>query len=574
MHIDFIKDKEYSKLQPSFNEKKRVFNMMRTHLYGITPVNIFKQRHPNESKDKYAHEYRVNNYRAITLAWFQQAVCDVQEVLTNIKPTINWNTQTNNKQKIESIKFVSSNRRLNLWQWFAMDLSLNYLADANSYLVVLPNHPTSRFIPSYEYELPNFDAIKEQKIDIEVKYINCTDIRNVDNERIEFYAGEYEYKKGLKAPYYYIITKDSTSIEIPNSDGKATIMPLYANNLQYVPFVALGNIEVEDENANKYYISELFGASQYADLLIGQYSDLQISLKRFTYPRHYMHAPKCPNTNCEYDDKLKCYADSGSTCNTCHGSGYVQEMSNLGARVIEVKSGFEETGELRIPEAFVSPPTDGTRLSYEYCEYVERKVVSSLCIATQNVTNQSAESKGYDMRHKVSRNARIVTHLLTIYEIAINIIDEYLGGNGNNSVVIPESFDIYEANDIAGMIVEAKNSKLPDVALIELTKMYLLKKYGANIINKKIIDYLAIYDRFFVFANEEKLTAKAIYGESLTTIDYLLNDKAWAILQGYAEREPAMFVKMTMDEINTFVRNEINKIYPAPLLAPEILPIQ
>lgn len=553
----------YNRSNQTKEKKEQACSTMKRHVYGTAPETIFKERHPLESKDEYAIEYRKRNFRNNTVSYFQQAINDINLVLVNNPPNVVWSDTTEIQAYIKQIKFITKNNRLNLWDWFVKKVLSEYIVDANAYLVILPKHPKTPFPKRYTETLPNFNQIINQKIEVEVKIIPTSSIVEEKDNYIKFRAGEYEIRNGILQPYYIILSAEKTEVELPNKDGKYEKHLYYLNNLQYKPYVVLGNIEVKNENEECYHISELYGSALIADMLIGQTSDLQIAMKRFTYPRHFMHEYECPN-GCEYSEEKKCHIDikTGSTCSSCGGAGYTRETSVLGSRVIPVKRGMEETTELKIPEAFISPPTDGTRLSFEYCNYLEDKLIASLCILNQNMTNQSGVSKSYDLQQKISRNARIVTHLLTLYEIVINTISEYLNGSSNNHVVLPEEYDIFDIDDIAAEIANAKANNLPDAALTELTKKYLLKKYGKNAINEKIVNYLSIYDRFFNLSQNEKAQTKALYSNTISNTELLHSQLSWSILQAYAQESPNKLLKLTNQEIYNYVIENIKNIYP------------
>ena len=72
----------------------------------------------------------------------------------------------------------------------------------------------------------------------------------------------------------------------------------------------------------------------------------------------------------------------------------------------------------------------------------------------------------------------LFSYLYNIYEYLLNIIDEYRIGKGTINVIFPEEMDVRNANDILFEITEAKKNNLPNAVLVELTKKYLLKKFG------------------------------------------------------------------------------------------------
>ena len=111
-----------------------------------------------------------------------------------------------------------------------------------------------------------------------------------------------------------------------------------------------------------------------------------------------------------------------------------------------------------------------------------------MCVLNQNMTNQSAQAKSYDVSHKVDLVTRIVMYLYVQYENVLNIIDMYRGGAGMINIGFPDNFDVRNQTDLLTQINQAKAVGAPYACR---TNRCLIKNFGDNKINIFIIEYLS-----------------------------------------------------------------------------------
>ncbi len=177
---------------------------------------------------------------------------------------------------------------------------------------------------------------------------------------------------------------------------------------------------------------------------------------------------------------------------------------------------------------------------------------------SQNMTNQSAESKSYDVSHKVDRNTSIIIDLYLTYANILNIIDLYRGGKGNIKISFPQDFDVRNADDILYQLSEAKKSGAPYIVQVELTKRYLLKNFGDNNINHFIVEFLSNADKLFAYGTDELQTAKATFGSDISTKDVLLHHQGFQILRKLIDSDESILEKK-YDEVKAIIDKEIDK---------------
>ena len=484
-----------------------VFKRMRVHNQGITPLHIFEERRPLESEDENALTYRANNSRPITKDEFDKAISHYQELAQNVDVVIDYKTSTN-KDYIESLLINNGLKKQSLKEWFFKKVGSYKQTDPNAVVVILPKHTSEVFVPSYKNEIPNFNNIVTNKIEVDIRLISHSSIKYIDAETLVFKGGSYEYKYGYNSDYFYIVTKERTTILKPKEEGNKLVYVeelFYNNNLDFVPFTVIGTkliTEVEDDSAEiiEYYTSDFIGACAWGDLALGQNSDLQISEVRFIFPRHWKIKVKCDNQDngCHLDQLSGKYVvEKDTICQRCKGTGYVMDSSPLGTTFIDSKD--LEDGKFAVPEGFVTPPSDILKHSAERVAYYFSNMRKSLGLTDQNMTAQSGESKSYDYIHTIAMNTIIVTDLYNTYEYILNVIDQYRNNKSGINILFPDDFDVRSADDILFEITEAKTKNLPNSIISELTKKYILKKFGKTKETEKIVNFLSIYDKLFIY---------------------------------------------------------------------------
>lgn len=529
---------EFEKKHKCHDEWAKIVETMKVHLAGAVPSNLFKQRRPMESKTNSSLTYREENYRNVTKSMFDLAIDQTTEVAN----TIDYNLKAGDKtlEAITKYKLHDGYKSVGLKSWVIDFIGRYKQYDPNGVVSVMPVHPTEKFMANYDYNIPNFNNVINTNIGFEVYLVPSADIIDITDDEILYKAGSWIVNdKGQKYPYYVHQDKNIITIIYPtevHSEGKKSIEwlqhPYYNYNGETYPSFVIGGkpVTLTDENGEvyQYFQPDFFGAAQVADLLIGIQSDLQVIESRFTYPEKWLKKKACNNTCMPAANGVHYIGED--VCSTCRGSGFIFDTTPFGVHHLDDQEDFTESGQVKPPVGFITPDTSILKHDADRLDYYYKWLMRELGLNVQNLTDQSGESKRYDMMQRISMISNIVIDIYRLYENIVVAISTYLNDATEVKGTLPDDFDVKNSADIQSELIEAKKSDLPYPVLVELTKKYILSKFGNNEINKKKVEYLALNDKLFVYGIEDLRNAVATFGSEITAQDKMAHIMGWQVL--------------------------------------------
>lgn len=576
-YLSIITDKYKSHVKDKWRE---IYSIMAVHTQAVIPTDIFRKRRPLESENDAILGYRKDNHRPVTKDEFDKAISDYITTAMGIDVTVDY-SDSDVLEYEKNIELKDGFKTVTLKDYIIKKIGSYKQTDPNACIAVIPKHTDIEFIPNFNYEIPDFNTIRNKKIDIEIVLVTHNNIIYSDSDTFIFRAGKYKYgiKNNEETDYYYVLTKEQTYLIYPIKGKERRYdyvqHPLYANNLKQIPVINIGSKKIIEQydsgDVLEYFVSDYHGAAAWGDLFVGQNSDLQVCEVRYVYPRHWRIKVACNNIEegCHIE-KNKYVTDNGETCSVCKGTGYIMDTTPMGTMMID-KGGllYGNDGKFQQPEGFITPPTDILKHSADRSIFYFEKMLSSLCVLNQNMTNQSAQAKSYDVSHKVDLVTRIVMDLYIQYENVLNIIDMYRGGTGMINIGFPENFDVRNQTDLLTQINQAKAVGAPYVILVELTKRYLIKNFGDSEINIFIVEYLSKYDKLFAYGLDEIQTVKSIFGSDITQLELLLHTQGYQILKELIQNDSTLLEK-DFEYIKLILDKELQK-YVVPLSTNNVL---
>ena len=579
------------KKRPSVSKKwEFVKDIMATHISGKPPTRLYRTRRPLESTNAYALTYREENFQPITKQPFLTAIAAILESANHIYISVDGLTDTT-EEWLKDYHIHASGKMYDLKDYVVNYVGKMIESDPNAVLVHLPVHPTEELIPDYREELPNFNNIQNQYIDIDTKIISSDWIHLVTQYELWYNAGEWIYKADEKkehtAPYYFMLTAEATRIAIPYmADGKIEyrVEDYYFNDLDHPPFTIIGNNTVMEEIdgvVEEYNESTYSGGVAIANKMLGMDSDADILNTRYTYPEKYMHVERCGHPQCvSCSDPKSPYSGlhviydftdpdnpTCSPCNQCGGTGNAMpDTSPLGTHFVAKSDVFDENGKFTPLIGFVTPPLDAPKYMAEQVAYMYERMERALFIMSQNMTNQSGESKAYDVKQKVAVISRAVKNIYSIYESSLNTISGFLRQPEEVEVLLPPDFNIKTSQDITIELGDARNTS--SLYTSELTKELVLKKFGNTAENRRVVEFLELTDLLFGMTPDEVLKTVISYPQSMRARLQVIHDKALAVLNKIV-RENENFLSLTDEQLKALFDAQIDILLPpAEIVSP------
>lgn len=513
-YIEIIEKFQHPKKEKWANVRQT----MGVHINGESPECIFKERRPQESSNKEILEYRLANYRSITVNEFNKAINDIISVAKGV----DYHCNEPEKEKEYNQDIWYGWKRIDIKTWFIEVLGRYKQLDPNAIIVLLPKHEDD-LLPDYNYELPDFNEMINQKVYLYPQLVESEDIIKVSENHVIFKGGDWQLIDETR-PYYFVIDDESWKLIYPEKRGKEIVYikyDYYMNEQGQYPILPVGQLL-----NNGYYLPDYWGAAQWGDKAIGQDSDLQICERRFTFPRHWAIKVNCPSPTSNIQAGKCIDVETGHLCTTCGGNGYIVDATPFGTRLIDPNGNIEDS-KFSAPEGFVSPPSEILKHSADRVDYYLGQMLTSLGIFKQNMTNQSGVSKEYDLIHKENTVSNIITDIYNSYEMFLNFNDIYTGGSGGIVITLPEKIDVTNESDYQYKIEQAKKTGQPDSVVRSLIKTYLSKKFE----NVRLVEWLSKYDKLFPYNAEEIIRIKAALGSQITDRDVLLHYQGFELLE-------------------------------------------
>ena len=571
--------------QPVSSKWDEIRSYMDTHIFGANPERLLRNRRPLESTNSFALQYRLDNFQPITKEPFNLAISSIIEVADQLSINI-VGLEPDTEDYLADYRINIAGKDYNVKEFFTSYIGKMAEADPNGCVVVMPVHPTQEFIPQYDAELPNFEAVKNQRIDTDIIFVSSADIHYRDEKNILFVGGDWIYRDGDKdesAPYFWHLTADETVLYYPYKDDKQVVyVPyLYYLNMTEKPLhrVIGDNRVVEEITYEKgqflsqkgrytveYQESHFSGAVAIGNSVIGIWSDSQIIDARFTYAEKIASYQACDNNcskyldvNSPFTNKNVIYNADGSCsiCSKCNGTGRVKpDTTPLGTHIMVKEDMFDDAGKFIPPVFFVDPPRGANEYMRKAWHEDLDEMKLALYVIKQNGTNQSGESKKYDYKQKVTIVTNAVKNIFRLFQFALNTVQELRGGERQVRVMLPIDFNVRDSQDVIMELQDAEGASSDYRG--ELHSQLMLVRFGNTAENRRIVEFLETYDKLYGKSGDDIIKAKGLFGDAISARDMIVHDKGWSILKRFSKQED--FLTMSDDKLKAVFDKEVDKV--------------
>ena len=545
-------------IEASLEKKREVFNLSQVVFNGTTPKDILEKRRPLESKDNWTLDYRLENYYPIQVSLFRRAMNDYLQVLNKADIQIITNSKAMETWLKDEQYFVN-NRYLSVQDWLFNYISQERQKDPNAVLVPIVNFDfEKRFDNGFSNTkdetkngIPFFDTSNKSP-NVDILYINYYDVIESTENNLKVRAGKWVYEiidgKDQSADYYIEADKKYYYLTIPerktNEQSFVYVKyPYYTHDLGQTPYVSIGGATMtdfdSDNNKFEYNVSDYYGAISFACYMVATMSDKQVIEARNNFPIKYRFQAKCTAHGCE--NGYCGIGESRTKCTVCDGTGYQKDTNPFGDFVYEMSGSFldDSTRTIAQPINYVVPPIDALRYITENFKEYLTYVANELCITLeQNMTNQAAEAKRYDLINKITLVTFIVDDVLRVSETILSFVESLLEG-GKSTLIIrkPQTWEVKNHDDLLFEIAQAKTNGSPAFVIKQLVRELLLSDLKEHKDAKAIVDFIMKKDKLVTFGTSDLKDARIIYGADITQREQVIHDNGIDIILGLLAKD-------------------------------------
>lgn len=488
--ISFIKDplkKRFASIQQTMN----------THVNGVCPIHLYVNRRPLESNNTYALEYRVNNFQPLTKDPFDRAINGIIEICNSANIQINANDII--------LKGDYKIKGIDVYNYCTSDLIRAREIDPNSVIVVVP-------------KIRDIGGDKVVVSGVEVLHVNSADIDIITDNAIRFIGGyNNEY------PFYYHFENGQYSLSYPNDKGDYTNYPLVKLSAK-TPHINVSN-NIVFEGKYKLRLPYLFGAAAWGDKFYSQESDFTVQATRYTYIKEIRAKERCDNPTAIELNGLHVDPITNKPCVKCNGSGFVKDDSPLGTIYVDYsKLNSEERAFPQVIQ-WAEPPQSALINNKNIVDDYFSKMCESLGLIKQNNTNQSAVSKDFDYKEKLSMIYVILNDNIRVLQEIYRLIEYFLINDTEQTTQVYYSGELSKIN-YSNALEELNNAKAsqapPYVITNNIDRIYSLILPPEN--SDLIISIAKDYDKLYNYSVAEIGIIRAQFGQSITERDIIVHN--------------------------------------------------
>ena len=518
------------------------------------PKGMIKRRGPYEDDNQY--RYRKDNWNNITMPYFMKALGSLNRIMNPSNYSITFESSQTEEQEYFN-KFIPVFGSIE--NYFEQVVLTQKIVDPNSLMVIKPaSLPIREDIVDGEQVFVFDDT---QKIDPVPFIYGC---EKVIHYREGVYAmieiedkswvrsGNVDVKEGKVFEFYD--TQNIYRIKQIGVKREYTFTPpelYYPHNLGYLPCERLKGIPKKDEDLI-YYQSYFIYAIPHLDNALFGYSNLDMATVTQMFPQRVEVSDSCTYSGCDngwirsWDENEK---ETRNHCPSCHGSGTRSKVGPMMTKQIIAPDPLTAT-----PETSITPPglwyvaPDSEPLKFVFDKF-KQDIVDAFWFVPVNVSNsdvkgtETALGKQIDREELFSFIMRISNEFYDLMGFCIKTIGLMRYGAAFKMPVIspPTSFAIRSEQDLTNELIEGKKAGLPDIALRQIIRDLIAKRFSNQVNIEPIVSVVFLVDRF-VTSNTIDLTAKLANGTAMKW-EAVLHDSIYTIIDNALITDPKFFTK-------------------------------
>lgn len=533
------------------------------HTRGVLPKKLISKRRPNEPEE--VQTYREENYRRITKFPFNQAITNLQRILSQSNVYV---------QYPEGLKdFLNGNNfsRASFLHYFQKKVVRRMIEEANGLLLWFPSGVGA--------------TDPRVKVEIIPLLIPVERIEHYDENVLTFLSDEHSMvmvgkNEELTGEVYYSVTKNEIwkrSQTGKKGDNEFEWTLYYTHNLGFVYSLVLGGdesaeeIETHDLNHTKetvLYLSSYFNSAvSIADECLCQFSDHQGIMVSSAYPIREVEPTECTADGC-HNGKISVKDSKPKNCSRCGGTGLIAAPNGPYGVIVRPKRNNkpdnQQTVEIPVMR-FISPDT--AILDYSGKHWQELLAMTKAALNLLFIQEaQSAIAKDRDRDDKLSFLDKVGQNVyLYLIRNSIQIIHKLRFPNEEIPEVpisLPSTFVVKNESELLADIGIMREKSAPPFLISSGFRELITKRYNADPVALKMFDTLVVYDPYFTYTVAEKTSMLAT--NMMSEEDAQRSILAYSVLYNYSNNTEG-FVLMSIDEIITAIEPLVQaKIQIAP----------
>ena len=497
----------------------RIVQNMDTHLNGMYPLHIYFNRRPLESSDPYALEQRIAEFEPLTKEAFDLALSKIEEICSNA------NVKLNAPEYIQTSSFKLFSK--DFWDFCISDMQTKRENDPNAVIVLMPQVE----------ELDNNSVIVSGYYP---KYVSSFDIVKAENDYLEFFLDKVEDKER-----YLIIKGGQYSFKIDEDIIPIVNLPIdvafkhVSSNIVYENYI---NKTTHKPTLLTYRMPYLYGSVAWGNKFYGQESDFTIQAKRFTYLREYRAKEKCTEPGMRFINGVHCNDETKEPCGICKGSGYIRDDSPLGTTFVDFDALLTGDAEKLPPLVqWSEPPQQAIQHSKEIMNEYYDRMLNSLGIVKQNMTNQSGVSKSYDWKQSIKIIYSMLNDSMGLLQWFYRTIEQVSGTEPSTKVYLVGELEATTLEDLLNKLLIAKQNQSPPNIIESIIDSILLKTLNPEF-SELVVEIAKEYDILYLYGKDEMTTAKAHFGTAIGVKEIYIHNTIiskieYFITQGIEDKE-------------------------------------
>lgn len=519
------------------------------HTRGKYPGKLISERRPNEPESVW--DYRKANYRKITKFPFNQAITNLQRILSQSNVDVKYP---------ENLKeFLSGNNfsRASFLHYFQKKVVRRMIEEANGLLLWFPSG----------------EGVNDQtaKVDIVPILVPVDRIEHYDENVLTFLSDEHSLvavgkNQELTGKVYYSVFKDEIWKRFQTGkkgDEEYSWILHYRTNMGFVYALVLGGDESaeeiqvsgQSEKETILYLSSYFNSAvSIGDECIVQFSDSQGVIVSCSSPIRMVDPVSCWAEGC-HNGKITVKGKHHS-CSRCHGTGIVPAPSGPYDVIVRAKKGSIDKQEISESKGveFLHPEVGILDFGVKHWQQLLSMVKEALNLLFIQEA-QSGIAKEIDREDKLSFLDKVGQNVyLYLVRNSIQIIHKLRFPNEDFpevSISLPATFVVKKESELIGDLATMREKSAPAFLVTEVLREIIAKRYNADPVRLKMFDVQVAYDPYFTYTVQDKISMQAM--GAISDVDFQKSNLVNSVLSNYVASNPDTFAAKSIDEIITAI---------------------